>query len=131
MASCQCEAIRQMNNRIDLLEKEDQKINFYYASIPKQFNALREDLDSLAVACEGAFQSDRMNDLTTRIRDTDNMMIEARNEISAAITKRLGELRDELKDLKEEDQAYHDEQKRLEEENAAEAAEAAEEEDDN
>ena len=86
------------------------------------------DLEDLANECSAAFESNRMGELRKNILEADDLMIEARSELSAAIAKRLKELKDELSNLRKDDQAYHDEQKRLEEEKAK--AETPEEEED-
>ena len=128
MPSCRCGEIEDYNQRISLLERESSKINSPYASILVQFESLQEELEDLANECSAAFESNRMGELRKNILEADDLMIEARSEVSVAIAKRLKELKDELSNLRKDDQAYHDEQKRLEEEK--EKAETPEEEED-
>lgn len=129
MPSCRCGEIEDYNQRISLLERESSKINSPYASILVQFESLQEELEDLANECSAAFESNSMGELRKNILEADDLMIEARSELSAAIAKRLKELKDELSNLRKDDQAYHDEQKRLTEEAAKKAAEEAENED--
>ena len=58
MPSCRCGEISVVNGKIDLLEREGEKINFYYAAIPARFTSLRTDLEGLANACSAAFESE-------------------------------------------------------------------------